>query len=53
MMQDIFVFKKAGRNEAGDVLGTFQATGIRPRSADMMIASGIDLPSALFAQAPA
>jgi pilus assembly protein CpaF len=55
MMQDIFIFKRNGRNEAGDVLGTFQATGIRPRCAEMMLAAGIDMPSALFAhvQAPA
>jgi pilus assembly protein CpaF len=49
MMQDIFTFKKTGRNEAGDVLGSFQATGVRPRCAEAMIAAGIDLPLSLFA----
>ena len=47
-LQDIFVFKKAGRNEDGTVLGQFVATGIRPRCAELMAAAGIELPIDTF-----
>jgi pilus assembly protein CpaF len=51
MHQDLFEFHKMGRNEAGDVLGEFRATGIRPRMAEAIMAAGIDLPGALFTTA--
>ena len=47
-MQDIFVFEKYGINEDGRVLGAFKATGIRPKFAEQLEASGIDLPVDLF-----
>lgn len=47
-LQDIFVFKKAGRSEDGTVLGQFVATGIRPRCAELMAAAGIELPIDTF-----
>ncbi|TMV70913.1 CpaF family protein, partial [Thioclava sp. BHET1] len=47
-MQDLFVFKKAGRGENGEVLGHFTATGIRPRCAEALAQAGIDLRSDLF-----
>jgi pilus assembly protein CpaF len=42
-MQDIFVFKRTGKDENGKVLGQFMATGMRPKCADQLIASGVDL----------
>jgi pilus assembly protein CpaF len=47
-MQDIFIFRKTGRNAAGDVIGEFIPTGIRPRCADQLIAAGVDISSASF-----
>ncbi len=47
-MQDIFVFEKYGINEDGRVLGAFKSTGIRPKFAEQLEASGIDLPVDLF-----
>ena len=47
-MQDIFVFEKFGINEDGKVLGAFKATGIRPKFAEQLESSGIDLPVDLF-----
>ncbi|WP_068109062.1 CpaF family protein [Tropicimonas marinistellae] len=48
-MQDMFVFRRRGISETGDVLGDFVATGTRPYSAERLLAAGIDLPSELFA----
>ena len=42
-MQDIYVFKRTGKDENGKVLGTFMPTGMRPRCAEQLIASGVDL----------
>jgi pilus assembly protein CpaF len=50
-MQDIFVFDKQGVTEAGRVIGTFSATGIRPRLADKLQTSGIAVPATLFEHA--
>ena len=47
-MQDIFLFKKMGVGEEGEVLGEFQPTGIRPKFAERLIASGIRLPMDMF-----
>ncbi|MXP14767.1 ATP-binding cassette domain-containing protein [Altererythrobacter confluentis] len=47
-MQEIFRFKTTGRSEDGDVLGHFEATGIRPKLLADASAAGIDLPSELF-----
>ncbi|TCJ39494.1 CpaF family protein [Parafrankia sp. BMG5.11] len=47
-MQEIFRFKMTGRNDAGDVLGHFEATGIRPKFAAELAAYGINLDPALF-----
>jgi pilus assembly protein CpaF len=47
-MQDIFVFEREGVDEAGNVIGSFQATGIRPRFTDRMLAYGVELPVSLF-----
>jgi pilus assembly protein CpaF len=47
-MQDIFVFEKRGVAEDGRILGTFTATGIRPKFAEKFRASGITLPGDFF-----
>ncbi|MCV2867990.1 CpaF family protein [Defluviimonas sp. WL0002] len=47
-MQDIFVFKRSGKSESGEVLGDFVATGIRPRCAELLQQAGVDLRQDLF-----
>ena len=47
-MQDVFVFEKQGISPDGRVLGTFTATGIRPKFAEKLKASGISVPAAFF-----
>jgi pilus assembly protein CpaF len=47
-MQDIFVFRRTGRGENGEVLGEFVPTGIRPRCADALRVAGVDLSGAMF-----
>ena len=49
-MQDIFVFKKTGKNENGEVTGQFMATGMRPKCAEQLIAAGVDLSQTKFLQ---
>ena len=46
--QDIFIYEKAGIGEDGRVRGRFRATGIRPKCADRIVASGRSLPSDMF-----
>lgn len=47
-MQEIYRFKVTGRTEDGDVLGRFEATGIRPKFAADAAAAGINLEADLF-----
>ncbi len=47
-MQDVFLFEKKGVSPDGRTLGTFTATGIRPKFAEKLAASGINLPANLF-----
>lgn len=47
-MQEIFHFKVTGRSEQNDVIGHFEATGIRPKLLTDAAANGFDLPSELF-----
>jgi pilus assembly protein CpaF len=49
-MQDLFLFEKEGVSSDGRTLGTFTATGIRPKFADKLKASGFDLPANMFDQ---
>ena len=49
-MQDVFVFEKQGVSSDGRTLGSFTATGIRPKFADKLKASGISLPANFFEQ---
>ena len=47
-MQDVFVFEKQGVSPDGRVLGSFTATGIRPKFAERLKASGINVPGSWF-----
>ena len=47
-MQDIFVFRKRGIRETGEVLGEFVPTGIRPKFAERLAVTGIQLPASMF-----
>jgi len=47
-MQDIFVFDRIGLNKDSRVTGRFRATGIRPKCADRLAASGHPLAVSLF-----
>jgi len=47
-MQDIFVFRKRGIRENGEVLGEFVPTGVRPKFAEKLLVTGIHLPAAMF-----
>jgi pilus assembly protein CpaF len=49
-MQDLFVFEKQGVSSDGRVVGTFSATGIRPKFAERLKAVGFDLPVSMFDQ---
>jgi len=50
IMQDIFLFIQDGVDESGRSIGHFEATGVRPASMSRLEASGVRLPSNLFAQ---
>src|ERR1700691_4984058 len=52
-MQDIFVFRKRGIRDNGEVLGDFVPTGIRPKFAEKLLFSGIQLPIPMFESAHA
>jgi pilus assembly protein CpaF len=47
-MQEIWRYKLSGRDNAGNVIGHFEATGIRPKFMAQLEAHGIHLDSALF-----
>jgi pilus assembly protein CpaF len=47
-LQDIFVFDRVGLGRDGRVTGRFRATGIRPKCAERLAASGLALPASLF-----
>ncbi len=47
-LQDLFVFEKRGISPEGRVLGRFEATGIRPKFYEKMLAAGIRLPAEMF-----
>lgn len=47
-MQEIYRFHITGRDEDGNVLGGFEATGIRPKFMADVVASGIQLSAELF-----
>lgn len=47
-MQEIYRFKISGRDEHNNVIGRFEATGIRPKFHAEAVSAGIELPSELF-----
>jgi pilus assembly protein CpaF len=47
-MQDIFIFRKRGIRETGEVLGDFLPTGVRPKFSERLLVTGIQLPMAMF-----
>lgn len=47
-MQDIFVFRKRGIRDTGEVLGDFVPTGIRPKFSERLLVTGIQLPMSMF-----
>ncbi len=47
-MQEIFRYRQTGVSSDGIVQGRFEATGIRPRFLDQVMAHGLTLPSDLF-----
>jgi pilus assembly protein CpaF len=47
-MQDIFVFRKRGIRENGEVIGEFMPTGIRPKFGERLMVTGVQLPMAMF-----
>jgi pilus assembly protein CpaF len=47
-IQDIFTFERTGLDQDGRVLGRFRATGIRPKCAERLLASGVRLPMDMF-----
>jgi pilus assembly protein CpaF len=46
--QDIFVFEQQGIDAEGRVIGSFRATGIRPKFSDRLERAGIHLGSEVF-----
>jgi pilus assembly protein CpaF len=48
LMQEIFRYKRTGMADDGTVIGHFEATGIRPKFIEHLIARGIHLPAHLF-----
>ncbi len=47
-LQDVFLFEKTGVSLDGKVCGRFRATGIRPKCAERLAASGTRLPPEMF-----
>lgn len=47
-MQEIFQYERTGVDSQGQVIGKFRPTGIRPRFAERLKASGLQLPRVFF-----
>jgi pilus assembly protein CpaF len=47
-MQEIFLYERTGVDSQGQVIGRFRPTGIRPRFAERLKASGLQLPRVFF-----
>src|SRR6202522_2684105 len=47
-MQDILAFRKRGIRDNGEVLGDFLPAGIRPKFAERLAVTGVQLPAAMF-----
>lgn len=49
-LREIFVLKRTGVGQRGQVLGKFAATGVRPHFLDRLQAFGIHLPDSIFSE---
>jgi len=49
-MQEIFVFTREGKDTNGRVLGSFHATGLRPKCHDELVAAGVDMSKIQFSK---
>ena len=49
-LQDLFLFERQGVSADGRTIGTFAATGVRPKFAERIKASGFELPTNMFDQ---
>ena len=47
-MQEIFKFRKDGKDESGRIIGAFVPTGIRPKAMEALIAAGVDVSALSF-----
>lgn len=47
-MSDLFLFEKKGIGQNGKIRGRFHSTGVMPRIAEKLLASGIQLPHSLI-----
>ena len=47
-MQEIFRYRRRGISADGQVIGTFEAVGVRPTFTERLHVAGIDLPASLF-----
>lgn len=47
-MQDIFVYKRLGKSATGEVLGRFEATGIRPKCMETIQLAGVEIERGSF-----
>jgi pilus assembly protein CpaF len=48
-MQEIFRFRRRGRNPDGTIQGDFETTGVRPKFMELLIQRGIILDPEMFA----
>jgi pilus assembly protein CpaF len=48
-MQEIFRFRRRGREKDGTILGDFESTGVRPRFMETLASRGITIASGIFA----
>lgn len=48
VLQDIFIYKQDGMLREGKVMGQHKATGIRPKFADKLKGTGVNLPESIF-----
>jgi pilus assembly protein CpaF len=49
MVQEVFRFRRTGHGQDGAVLGQFEATGVRPKFMDHVMARGAGFPPTMFA----
>lgn len=46
--QEVFAFRQTGIDPKGHVLGSFHATGVRPKFLDRLAVFGVELPEDMF-----